>query len=302
MNARDKRTSLMNEIFGAIRIIKLAGSERKIMSRVHNIRDRELHQQKLNYLIECAFNLIWDSSPFLVSITAIAHYTLWRGLPLTPAIAFTSVSVFNEMQFALNGLPECFIGLLQTFVSIRRIAAYLSSTDMSSNNNNTKTNVIVSGDSCINLSEATFTWPSVNESHQNFVLKDVNMESQSNSLTLVCGKLGSGKSLFLLGLLGEAELIDGEMRVPRSNYNSMTSFPRVQTWDKWLIDDMVAYSPQVPWLMNASIRDNIIFNHPFDKSRYDQVIRVCGLRSDLNQMDDGDQTEIGEQGLNLSGG
>jgi ABC-type transport system involved in cytochrome bd biosynthesis fused ATPase/permease subunit len=60
--------------------------------------------------------------------------------------------------------------------------------------------------------------------------------------------------------------------------------------------------PQQAWLQNASIRDNIVFSSPFDQQRYDKVLEACSLLPDLAIMEDGDQTEIGEKGLNLSGG
>ncbi|TIB84058.1 multidrug resistance-associated ABC transporter [Wallemia mellicola] len=301
MEARDRRTSIMTEILSSIRIIKLAGSERQIMSRVLGVRRAELYQQKLNYLIEVAFNLIWDSSPFLVSLTAFMHYTLYRGLPLTPAIAFASVSVFNEMQFALNGLPECFIGFLQTFVSVRRIAAYLSSQDVD-NVCHPGSFIQISNDGHIILRSTSFAWPT-NGTDEVFTLHDIDFESIPGQLSLVCGKLGSGKTLFLNGLLGEADLVGGSLRVPRSDFNTMVNFPKEKPSEAdWLIDSMVAYAPQVPWLMNASIKDNILFYHPFDEKRYNEVLDACSLRSDINYMEDGDETEIGEQGLNLSGG
>ena len=291
----------MNEVLSSIRIIKLAGSERQVMSRILGVRRAELYQQKLNYLIEVAFNLIWDSSPFLVSLTAFMHYTLYRGLPLTPAIAFASVSVFNEMQFALNGLPECFIGFLQTFVSVRRIASYLSSQDVE-NVCHQGSFIQISNDAHMILRQASFAWPTTNtnngiDDHNVFTLHNIDFEAMPGQLSLVCGKLGSGKTLFLNGLLGEADLVGGSLRVPRSDFHTMEKFPKENpTPEEWLVDSMTAYAPQSPWLRNASIRDNIVFYHPFDEKRYNEVLDACSLRPDLDIMEDGDETEIGEQG------
>jgi ABC-type transport system involved in cytochrome bd biosynthesis fused ATPase/permease subunit len=119
-----------------------------------------------------------------------------------------------------------------------------------------------------------------------------------HSLSLICGRLGSGKSLLLNGLLGEADLVAGQMDCPRSQPNAMAS----ATSEGWTVDNLVAYVPQQAWLQNASIRDNIVFSSPFDQQRYDKVLEACSLLPDLAIMEDGDQTEIGEKGLNLSGG
>ncbi|KAJ2714070.1 hypothetical protein H4R19_001923, partial [Coemansia spiralis] len=64
----------------------------------------------------------------------------------------------------------------------------------------------------------------------------------------------------------------------------------------------IAYVPQQPWIMNATLRDNILFGNRFDQAFYDRVIDACALRPDLDMLPAGDMTEIGEKGINLSGG
>ncbi|EYC38272.1 hypothetical protein Y032_0728g1885 [Ancylostoma ceylanicum] len=64
----------------------------------------------------------------------------------------------------------------------------------------------------------------------------------------------------------------------------------------------VAYVPQLPWIQNMTVRDNILFGKPFDKRRYNQVLNACALKPDLKILPNGDMTEIGEKGINLSGG
>ncbi len=68
------------------------------------------------------------------------------------------------------------------------------------------------------------------------------------------------------------------------------------------INGSMAYAPQQPWIKNATIRDNILFGQPFDQTFYTQVLGVCCLEEDLKTFQNGDQTEIGEKGINLSGG
>lgn len=64
----------------------------------------------------------------------------------------------------------------------------------------------------------------------------------------------------------------------------------------------LAYVPQIPFILNASLRDNILFGAPFDAARYDAVLEACCLLPDLAVLPAGDATEIGERGINLSGG
>lgn len=92
--------------------------------------------------------------------------------------------------------------------------------------------------------------------------------------------MGSGKSSLCAALLGELKKLSGEVH---------TSGTR-------------AYVAQTAWILNATIRDNILFGKPYDAARYQTVLEVCELRHDLQLMPSGDQTEIGERGINLSGG
>lgn len=64
----------------------------------------------------------------------------------------------------------------------------------------------------------------------------------------------------------------------------------------------VAYVAQSSWIQNATIQDNILFGLPMDREKYKETVRVCSLEKDFENMEFGDQTEIGERGINLSGG
>ena len=64
----------------------------------------------------------------------------------------------------------------------------------------------------------------------------------------------------------------------------------------------VGYASQLPFILNATFRDNILFGRPYDPVRYDNVIEACCLRADINLLSAGDIAEIGERGVTLSGG
>ncbi|KAI0806225.1 multidrug resistance-associated ABC transporter [Irpex lacteus] len=309
MKARDERVALMNEILGGIRMLKFMAWERSFESRVHKIRDRELKYQKLNYTIETLWNAIWNGSPILVTLVAFWHFSIIRGQTLTPSIAFTSISIFEELKFALNALPETLINMLQGLVSMRRIEKYLHGVEVA-------TVPPVDGqDHPIRLQSATITWPqdrargasaapsAAPTPRQKFVLVDLTLDFPLGELSLVCGKLGSGKTLLLLSLLGEADLLTGQLVCPRSPPDALANFAGQKVSDEdWIVKGVCAYVPQSAWLRNASIRDNILFDLPFDEKRYQKTLEVCALLSDLQILEDGDLSEIGERGVNLSGG
>ncbi|KZO97554.1 multidrug resistance-associated ABC transporter [Calocera viscosa TUFC12733] len=309
MKARDERVSLMNELLGAIRMVKFMAWERSSEKRVLTVRAKELKFQRLNYIIETAFTFIWLASPVLVTLVSFWHFAVIRQQILTPSIAFTSVSVFNELRFALSALPETFINMMQSLVSVRRIEKYLSSAEIQPSLSLHKEGNIV-------LNSATITWPqdrgmrtsatpSVAATPRGkFVLLDLTLSFPDGELSLICGKLGSGKTLLLLGLLGEADLLAGQVICPRTPADTLalaSGLPSIPD-DEWIVQGVVAYVPQSAWLQNASIRDNILFNLPYNEVRYQKTLQVCALEADLEILEDGDMAEIGERGVNLSGG
>ena len=309
MKARDSRTALMNEILQGIRMLKFMAWERSFEKRIEGIRQEELHWQARNYLIEVCFNCIWALSPVVVTVVSFLHFTLVAKQELTPAIAFTSIAVFAELRYALNALPETFIEALQGFVSCRRIEKYMTLSEIDLERP-------VDPEGKIQLNNVTFTWPREESNDPvsgtqstaptpkvSFSLADLTLSFPKGKLSLICGRLGSGKSLLLNGLLGEADIVTGQMVCPRSAPDLMDSFANQKIApEDWVIQDMIAYVPQQAWLQNASVKDNIIFSSPYDEKRYADVIKACSLSTDLEILEDGDQTEIGEKGLNLSGG
>ena len=123
------------------------------------------------------------------------------------------------------------------------------------------------------------------------ILKDINLSLPAGKLIAIVGEVGSGKSSLLSAILGEMEPLSEQTKVyiPKSLEDpNKTSF--------------TAFCTQTPWVVNDTLQGNIIFGRPFDQERYDQVVEACALRDDLAILPAGDKTEIGEHGINLSGG
>ncbi|KAJ2656937.1 Multidrug resistance-associated protein 1 [Coemansia sp. RSA 1200] len=112
------------------------------------------------------------------------------------------------------------------------------------------------------------------------VLRGISLNVKAGELVAVVGKTGSGKSSLLLSVCGEIEKTKGTGAV----FGSIT-----------LIE-------QSPWIMNDTVRENILFGRAFDKDRYNRVIEACALTSDIKVWTNGDKTMIGERGINISGG
>uniref|UniRef100_A0A673L2W8 ATP-binding cassette sub-family C member 9-like n=1 Tax=Sinocyclocheilus rhinocerous TaxID=307959 RepID=A0A673L2W8_9TELE len=154
------------------------------------------------------------------------------------------------------------------------------------------------GECFIQVNDGFFTWGS-NLS----TLSDINIRIPTGQLTMIVGQVGCGKSSLLLAMLGEMQTISG--KVYWSKYPFANPFSRCGiTPSPHPIKNRysVAYAAQKSWLLNATVEENITFGSHFNKQRYKAVIDACSLQPDIDLLPFGDQTEIGERGINLSGG
>ncbi|CZS91900.1 uncharacterized protein RAG0_02454 [Rhynchosporium agropyri] len=153
----------------------------------------------------------------------------------------------------------------------------------------------------VSFHNASVSFPrtSTDSDDTKFVLRELNIEFPNNELSVFSGSTGSGKSLLLAAILGEVCLESGYIRVPKFTGERFDS--KVTTSD-WIIPSAISFVFQTPWIENATIKDNILFGLPFDSIRYEKVIDACALNQDLDIFEDGDQTEVGAQGISLSGG
>ena len=117
-------------------------------------------------------------------------------------------------------------------------------------------------------------------SSHNPTLKDINLRVCRGMRVAVCGTVGSGKSSLLSCMLGEVPKISGILKLCGTK----------------------AYVAQSPWIQSGKIEENILFGKEMDRERYERVLDACSLKKDLEALSFGDQTVIGERGINLSGG
>ncbi|KAI8802480.1 P-loop containing nucleoside triphosphate hydrolase protein, partial [Cladochytrium replicatum] len=143
---------------------------------------------------------------------------------------------------------------------------------------------------------------------EQFTLRNVNVTFPVGALSVICGPTGCGKTTLLMSLLGESKRLKGGAFLPDPRHPEAWSSGELTTGTLSddprddIISSNVAYSAQTAWLLNATIRENICFGLPFNKARYLQVINACALVKDLETLEGGDLTLIGEKGINLSGG
>jgi ABC-type multidrug transport system fused ATPase/permease subunit len=115
------------------------------------------------------------------------------------------------------------------------------------------------------------------------------------------GKSGSGKSLLLAAIIGEAEIVSGRIYRPKVSPDNHLN-DQLASSTNWIIPSATALVAQIPWIENTSLKSNILFGLPYIESRFSKVLEACALAKDLEILPDGVETEIGANGINLSGG
>ncbi|DBA68013.1 TPA: hypothetical protein ACH3X2_014044 [Trebouxia sp. C0005] len=132
---------------------------------------------------------------------------------------------------------------------------------------------------------------------EKITLHGLKLEVAQGELLGICGEVGSGKSSLLAALLGELQPLAASL----SSLQQAGSVP-IDTGTGPVMKGTVAYCCQVPWVDAGTIRDNIVFGKAYEEQWYVRVVTACALTDDLAMLPWGDLTEIGERGVNLSGG
>lgn len=294
MKVRDQKTAIVTEALQGIRQIKFSALERQWEAKIGVKRTQELRHQWKIFKLESTLISLWIFGPVMLSAVSLAVFAYING-ELTPAVAFTTIAVLGQIESTLAALPGLITDGLDSLVSINRIEHYLNGPE--------KVDCTTPSNS-ISLEKASIAWPSDSEAKEDsdrFILRDINIRFPSKELSVISGKTGSGKSLLLAAILGEVDLMTGTIRVPKVQL-LQERYESKATKGNWIIDSTIAYVAQIPWIENATIKDNILFGLPHDADRYKKVLEVCALEKDLDMLEDGELTDIGANGINLSGG
>nr|UJH94514.1 Ybt1 [Starmerella bombicola] len=303
MAVTDRRIEKTNELIDAIRIVKFYAWERRFSENVLKIRDEELHLLLWRYNFWIMNGFLFFVIPILVVITSFWCFVRYQGGQLTTSIAFTALAIFNIMRMPLSELAYIFTDFSSAIVSLGRVQQYLNADETPKYDQLEKSPD--NSPEILGFENASFSWafPSSSskasgdaEQDEAFKLRNLNIKFVLEDLNVIVGHTGSGKSSLLLALLGEMRKECGHVYLPEENRRT------AQVDEETGLTNTIAYCPQEAWLVNETIKNNIIFAHAFDRKRYDQVLDACELRRDLEILEKGDQTLIGDKGIALSGG
>ncbi|KZT67587.1 P-loop containing nucleoside triphosphate hydrolase protein [Daedalea quercina L-15889] len=306
MKKTDIRVQSVAESMNVIRMIKLFGWEPRVKQQLEEKREDELYYQWKYRLLGLINGCLNYAIPLVTMIVTFMTYTLIMKRELTASVVFSAMSVFDLLRNSLNEVFGLVPAIIRAKVSLDRVDEFLKKTELldqySPDSHEAEALIpktLVTHD-IIGVRNAAFTWTNMNHglstpvspgtpgrSKRNFVLRiEDEVQFKRGHINLIVGPTGSGKTSLLMALLGEMHYIP---HGPDSYYH----LPRAGG---------VAYAAQESWVQNETIRDNILFGAPYDEERYNKVIDQCDLKRDLALFEAGDQTEVGEKGLTLSGG
>ncbi|KAG2294813.1 hypothetical protein Bca52824_041482 [Brassica carinata] len=274
MEAKDNRMKSTSEILRNMRILKLQGWEMKFLSKIFDLRKSEEGWLKKYVYNSAVISFVFWGAPTLVSVSTFGACIL-LGIPLESGKILSALATFRILQEPIYNLPDTISMVVQTKVSLDRIASYLCL-------DNLQPDVVETlpqggSDIAVEVRNSTLSWDVSSESP---TLKDISFKVLPGMKVAVCGTVGSGKSSLLSSILGEVPKVSGSLKVCGTK----------------------AYVAQSPWIQSGKIEDNILFGKPMERERYEKVLEACSLSKDLEILSFGDQTVIGERGINLSGG
>ncbi|XP_067013510.2 ATP-binding cassette sub-family C member Sur, partial [Anabrus simplex] len=331
----DERLRQTNELLQGMKLLKLYGWEDVYGSRILATRKRELKFLDRDSFYWAVMTFLTHASSVLVTLVTFGMYFVLESEALSASSVFTGLALFNQLTVPLFIFPITVPIIISAMVSTSRLEEYLSLPETSrvvnseakqspleeniqareSSGNVTKESngdepearrdsvfglldimedddedatetheeslvpLEDKTDSAVLVQNGCFTWSS--DTYKSVITLPT-LSVPKGKLTVIVGRVGSGKTSLLSALLGEMHTLTGHV-----------------TWAK---DVSVAYAAQKPWLLNATLRENILFGQPYRPRRYARVIAACALQPDIDILPGKDLTEIGEKGINLSGG
>ncbi|XP_064455206.1 multidrug resistance-associated protein 1-like [Ornithodoros turicata] len=273
MKLKDSRLQQVGEILTNMKIIKLYGWELPFIDKVRKVRLSEVRILRSLAYWAAVSRVFWMSTSFWVSLFAFTTYIYSTDVTfLSVSTAFVSMTIFNGMRYALNIIPDVVSSVIQAAVSLRRITEFLQSEELDAD----AVRHDVGDNDAVTFNGATLSW----SGSASKTLTDIALTVKRGQLVAIVGQVGSGKSSILSSVLGDLVLQEGAVGVNGS----------------------IAHVPQTAWILNSSVRQNILFTKRLRDDFYNVVLDACCLRQDLDMLPHGDMTEIGDRGVNLSGG
>ena len=274
--AADRRLQSINEYLQGIRIVKFMCWEKEAETAIGHVRQEELERFNPLFVFRGFFTSINTSMTVVVSFAVFAIAYSW-GTDITAKAIFPTIAMLTVLRMPLATMSVSIGKLIDLSIALDRIQQFLLSPERDAYLQD-----MDSAESAIVVKDATLQYRAVEDrTIRKTIMSSVNLCIPKGKLTLVIGPTGSGKSTIMTAMVGEGVVEHG-------GYVAKCG--------------QIAYMTQEAWIMNATLRENILMGRPFDEDKYLTTVCACQLLPDLAQLTGSDQTEIGERGVNLSGG
>ncbi|XP_028137191.2 probable multidrug resistance-associated protein lethal(2)03659 [Diabrotica virgifera virgifera] len=263
----DERLQITQEALTAIRVIKMYTWERFFIGKISKERSKELSALLKMFFVHFLIVIIGIFLSGIVFLALILTYTA-LGYDTNTELIFYIDSLFGELTLAMGiMIPINMSRTAELIASLKRINKVFQCQEIS------KIEKIYK-DALIDINNVSV------EIKNQKVLDDVSLKISKPGLHVITGVVGSGKSSIFKVIIGLHNLSEGYCK----------------------LGGTISFAAQEPWLFPSSIKNNILFGEKYDKARYEEVLKICGLDYDLAFMQNGDETIVAEAGLNLSKG
>ncbi|XP_021719069.1 ABC transporter C family member 3-like [Chenopodium quinoa] len=277
MESKDNRMKATIETLRNIRVLRFQGWEMSFLSKIFQLREVEMQWLKKYLYSSVVMGFSYEIGPTSVALVAFGS-CIYMGILLDMGQILSALATFRVLRQPIFLLPDTLSLLVQAKVSLGRIASFLSLHELQ--DDGLEKLPLGSSDTSVEIVAGNFTWDSNSSSTTTATLKDINLKVSCGMKVGICGTVGSGKSSLLSCILGEMPRISGVVKLCGTK----------------------AYVAQSPWIQSGTVQENILFGKDMDRQIYDQVLEACCLKKDLEVLSFGDQTIIGDRGINLSGG
>ncbi|KAH8891756.1 ABC transporter [Thozetella sp. PMI_491] len=299
MMAIQKRVGITADIIGAMKGVKVAGLGVNVDKQIDGLRDYEIDRSVQFRKMQIVTQILGTSPTLLLPAVTFTAYAIAQKVSGSSdfdiAKAFTALSLLNILIVPLMDMTQAWTSLSSALACLDRIQSFLLKEDrvdyriLASNSRSssfskteTKANSFDeqrADEAVIKIRKGCFGW---NKELDVATLEDIDLDIMPGKLMMVVGPVGSGKTTLLESIIAEARIISGSVEVT--------------------IPEEIAYCGQDAWLLNQSVKENILAFQAYSEDFYQDVVEACQLNEDFRQFPKGDDSIIGSRGISLSGG
>ncbi|XP_070656492.1 ATP-binding cassette sub-family C member 4-like [Bos indicus] len=269
----DTRLRTMNEVITGIRTIKMYAWEKLFAELITRLRRKEISKILRRSYLDGMNLIFFDTASKLILFITFTTYVL-LGNTITVNQVFLAITLYQVVQFTgILLFPTAIENIAETVASVRRIKNFLLLDELPQCDHQ----LPLDGKTVVNVQDFTAFW---DKELRTPTLQGLSFTVRPGELLAVVGPVGAGKSSLLSAVLGELPPSQGQVSV----------------------HGRIVYVSQQPWVFSGTVRSNILFGKKYEEERYEKVIKACALEEDLQFLENGDLTVVGDRGTTLSGG